>query len=1152
MLSRFFIDRPIFAWVLSIVMVLAGLVCVFKLPIAQYPPVVPPTISVTASYPGASAQVLADTVAQPIEEQVNGVEGMIYMSSTSTNNGQYTLTVSFDVGTDIHTALMLVQTRVQLAMPQLPPTVQKQGVDVQMKSPNILLTVNVYSPDGRFDPLYLSNYAQINIFDELSRVKGVGLVTVLGQRQYSMRAWIDPLKLAGLGMTASEVLQAINDQNVEVAAGNIGQQPVPPGQDYQLVLNTLGRLTTPEQFGKIIVKVGQDGRVVYLRDIARLELGPQNSDLNCTLTTHGKDRAKDKNNRYPCIGLATYALPQANALDVADRVKAKMEELKKRFPPGVDFVVAYDTTPFIKHSVEDVFHTIFIAAILVILVVMVFIQDWHAMLLPMIDIVVSLIGTFVIMSLLGFSLNNLSLFGLVLAVGIVVDDSIIVVENIERWMGMGLPAKEATIKAMDEISGPVIGVTLVLASVFIPTAFIPGLTGQFFRQFALTIACSTMISATNALTMAPARAAAWIKPHKHGEVREPLPRVAYLMLFGLFSYLLLKPLIADLLPMVKGQLAHLLPDHSYSLRAADWGAYACAYGLAFLPGGILGWIVGPWCNQVLNAFFGLFNKAFDVFTAGYTRIVGMALRVSFVVLALYVGLLGLTGFGFATAPTGFIPEQDQGYLLVNVELPDSSSVQRTQEILDKLAAIALQQPGVKQTMTVAGFSAFFQCDSSNWGTVFVILDDFESRTTPQTQAVPIMQHLNREYYEKVLGCRAAVFGAPPVPGLGQGGGFQMQLEDRTGQFSMQAIQEVTETIVQKANAQPGLTNVFTTFRANTPQLYVDIDREKAKQMNVSLSDVFNTLTINMGSVYINQFNEFGRIWQVNIQAEGDYRKKVDDLKLLYVKNLKGDLVPLASLIQVRPDSGPVFVMRYNDLNSSAINGATRADFSSGQAIALMDKLCDDNLPSGMGYEWTNLSYQEVTAGNQGIFLFFFAVVLVFLVLAALYESWGLPLAIILVVPMCLLAAIAGLVWIAHKPVDIFSQIGFVVLVGLAAKNAILIVEYAKEKRKEGMDRREATLTACRLRLRPILMTSFAFIFGTYPLVVATGAGWEMRRSLGTAVISGMIGVTIFGIFLTPVFYYLIARTDEPEPTPPPATDGEAHPAPEGKPGGAVS
>jgi multidrug efflux pump subunit AcrB len=1137
-MSRFFIDRPIFAWVLSIVIVISGLACVSSLPIAQYPPIVPPTIQVTVTFPGASAKTVSDSVGQPIEAQVNGVEGMIYMSSTCTNNGQYTLTVSFDVGTDLNTALMLVQTRVQLALPQLPESVQKQGVNVKSQSPNILLAVNMISPNGQFDPLYLSNYAQINIFDELSRVPGVGLVTFLGQRQYSMRAWLDPQKLAALDLTASEVIDAISEQNVVVAAGSIGQQPVPAGQVYQLVLNTLGRLSTPEQFGEIIVKVGENGRYVRLGDVAEIDLGSQNSDLICTLTTHVKEAdGREAVKTYPSVAMAVFALPTANALSVGDGVKAKMEELKRNFPAGVDYRIAYDTTPFIKHSVHDVFVTIYIAAALVIVVVMAFLQDWRAMLLPIIDIVVALIGTFVVMAGLGFSLNNLSLFGLVLAVGIVVDDSIVVVENIERWMGKGLHAREATIKAMDEITGPVIGITLVLMAVFIPTAFIPGLTGQFFRQFALTIAVAAFFSATNALTMAPARAVAWIKPHGEGkDSKEALPRVGVAVLFDVASFFILNPLIGGLLVGWFEKWAWL--QNTVGEDAAE----TVTAILLGVPGFIAGWLVARYVNWGLGWFFTLFNKAFDVFAHGYARIVGLAVKLAAIVLLVYVGLLVLTGWSFVSSPTGFIPEQDQGYVLVNVNLPDAASVQRTQEALDELVAIAIDTPGVASAMAVSGYSAVMTSNSSNWGTIFVILKEFDQRHTPETQAAAIIQRLNREYYMKVMSCQAAVFGAPPVPGLGQSGGFQMQVVDRTG-LGMQALQEATETVISKANAQPGLVRVFTTFAANAPQLYLDIDRAAIKQMGVGLNDVFTTLNANMGSVYINQFNEFGRIWQVNVQALGQFRDSVAALKLLQVRNRAGQMVPLGSVMRVRDSAGPVFVMRYNNLVSAAVNGDTQPGFSSGQAISVMEQLADQNLPDGMGYYWTNIAYQQVTAGNTGIFIFGFAVVLVFLVLAALYESWGLPLAIILVVPMCLLSSIAGLVWIAHKPIDIFSQIGFVVLVALAAKNAILIVEYAVDMRKHGMTLYDATLEACRLRLRPILMTSFAFIFGVYPLVVAVGAGWEMRRSLGTAVISGMIGVTLFGIFLTPVFYYVIAKFTK-EPHEPPA----AEPTPSAAPG----
>ncbi len=1106
-MSRFFIDRPNFAWVLSIVIVLGGAVCYQALPTAQYPPIVPPTIQVMANYPGSSAKNLADTVAQPIEAQVNGVDGMIYMSSTCTNTGNYNLTVSFEVGTDVNTALMLVQTRVQLAMAQLPMSVQEQGVSVKQRSADMLLAINLISPDKRYDSLYLSNYAQINIFDPISRVPGVGQAKFLGEREYSMRAWLDPQKLAALDLTAGDVVDAIRQQNVDVAAGNIGQPPVPAGQEYQLVLNALGRLSTPEQFGDIVVKVGDEGRLVFLREVSRLELGSQNSDLICTLST----QTDGKQIQYPSVALGVYTSPTANALSTGDAVKAKMEELKQQFPQGLDYRVAYDTTPFIKHSVEDVVRTIYIAAGLVIVVVLVFLQDWRAMLLPIIDIVVALIGTFMVMKALGFSLNNLSLFGLVLAVGIVVDDSIVVVENIERWMGMGLPAREATIKAMDEITSPVIGISLVLAAVFIPTAFIPGLVGEFFRQFALTIATAALFSATNALTMAPARAVAWIKPHggEHAQKREALPRIGIALLLGYLSFYLMDRNVIH-------------TDASESKDVIRWGIWAAL----FLPGIIVGWLIAPAVNRILGSIFGAFNKVFDLFTNGYTRLVGLSLRLCIIVLIGYVGLLGLTAYGFKTAPTGFIPQQDEGYLLVNVVLPDSASVQRTSASMKRLEEIALKTPGVKSTMSVAGFSAILSSDSSNWGTIFVILDEFDNRTTAETQAVAIMQKLDRQFYENVVSCNAKVLGAPPVPGLGGSGGLQIQLEDRSG-LGLQALQEVTESTVEKARAQPEIGMILSTFRANTPQLYLDIDRDAAMQMGVSLSDVNQTLNAYMGSMYINQFNRFGRIWQVNIQAEEQYRTNPEKIKLLQVRNAQGDMVPLGAIVSVRYDNGPGFVMRYNDVNSAAIILGPGHGYSGGQAIAMMEQICSpENLPRGMGYSWTTLAYQAVSAGSTGIYIFALSVTLVFLVLVALYESWSLPLGIILVVPMCLLSSIAGLVWIAHKPVDIFCQIGFVVLIAMAAKNAILIVEYAVDQRKEGLGRREATLLACKLRLRPILMTSLAFIFGVLPLVIATGAGWEMRRSLGTAVFSGMIGVTLFGIFLTPVFYYVISSFAE--------------------------
>ncbi|QDU63965.1 Efflux pump membrane transporter BepE [Planctomycetes bacterium Pan216] len=1035
-MSRFFIKRPIFAMVCSIMITLMGVVALLALPVAQYPPIVPPTIQVTTSYPGANSVVLAETVAEPIEEQVNGVEGMIYMSSTCSNNGDYTLTVSFDIGTDPNMALMFVQTRIQNAIAQLPDIVQKQGITTRMQSPNILIAINLVSPNGRYDQLYMSNYAEINIFDALSRLPGVGTVLIHGERDYSMRAWIDPEKLAELGLTTTDVYDAISEQNVEVAPGFIGQPPVPAGQAYELVLQTKGRLTSIEEFGDIIVKVGQRGALVRLKDVADIRLGSQNSDLSAY-----RDGA-------PSVALAVYPLPEANSLSTARGVYALLDKLEKDFPDGLEWVVGLDTTPYIRSSIQDVVGTLLTAIGLVAIVVLLFLQNWRAALIPLVAVPVAIVGTFSAMAALGFSLNMLSLFGLVLAIGIVVDDAIVVVENVERWLEEGYPPDEAAANAMEEVQGPIVGVLLVLCAVFVPCAFIPGLTGLFFRQFALTIAVSTAFSAFNSLTLSPALAALLLR--KRSEMSDPITRVL---------------------------------------------------------------------NAIFGWFFRLFNRGFDWGTKSYTWIVGGMLRLSLLVLVLYGGLLALTVISFTTYPTGLIPQQDQGYIIANVQLPESASLERTSAVLEKLDKIAREQPGVHATMAISGFSIIVTTDCSNWGTLFITLDPFSKRTTPETQAAYITAKLNKIYREEIIGARVDVMGAPPVPGLGQSGGFQLQIEDQTG-LGLSALEGTAEALVDAANQQPGLKGVFTSFTNSAPQLYLDINRTMVMQTGVKLSDVFNTLNVSFGSVYVNLFNEFGRVWQVNIMAEGKYRTDINDMKLLQVKNQAGETVPIGSFLSSRPTTGPLFVMRYNDLNSASINGGNGPGYSSGQAISLVEQLCEKHLPPGMTYDWTNLSYQEVTAGNTGILIFGLAVLVAFLVLAALYESWSLPFAIILIVPMCLLCALAGVASVGNS-MDIFVQIGFVVLIGMAAKNAILIVEFAKQEREKGLSRREATLSACRLRIRPILMTSVAFIAGVYPLAVATGAGWEMRRSLGTAVLAGMFGVTLFGVFLTPVFYYVI-------------------------------
>jgi multidrug efflux pump len=1042
MISRFFIDRPIFAAVLSIVITLAGAIAAKFLPIAQYPPIAPPTVQVSCSYPGASAQVVADTVAAPIEQQVNGVEGMLYMSSQCGNDGSYTLTVTFDLNSDLNTALVMVQNRVALATPQLPECVQKQGLTIKKKSPNILLVVNFFSPSGKYDDLYLSNYATIHVKDELFRLPGVGDITYLGQRDYSIRAWLDPQKLASRNITAGEVANAIQQQSVAAALGQGGQPPAPDGQGFQLPTDTLGRLEQPEQFGEIIVKAipvgsnGEPAQLVRLRDVARVDMGAANYNIFSSV------------DGMPAVALAIYQLPGTNALDVADSVRAKMVELKKRFPEGLDYGIYYDTTPFIRESVADVIKTLLIAVVLVAVVVLVFLQNWRATLIPLIAVPVAIVGTFSVMAAVGFSLNNISLFGLVLAIGIVVDDAIVVVENVERWLAQGLPPREAARKAMDEVTGPVVAVAVVLCAVFVPCAFISGITGQFFRQFAITIAVSTVFSALNSLTLSPALAALLLKPH--GARRDPLTALL------------------------------------------DW---------------TLGW------------FFRLFNESFRIGANWYSRLVGRILRFAIVALLLYAAMLGLTGWLFSFYPVGFIPQQDQGWLLVNVQLPDSASVQRTRDVMARLDRIARKTPGVAHTVTISGQSVLLTTNSSNYGSMFIVLDEFSKRNKPGLHANDIMNTLRQAYFHEVRDARVDVFGAPPVPGIGMAGGFKLMVEDRGGS-DMANLQKQTDALIDKIRSQPGFVAVSTQFRSNTPQLYMDIDRAKVRSLGLSVRDVDQTLQTYLGTNYVNNFNAFGRYWQVNLQEEGAFRNDVPPLSLISLRNVKGEMVPLQTLMRMHGMGGPAMVNRYNLYAAAPITGVIIPPISTGQGIDVVDRLADSTLPRSMAAEWTDLTYMEIKAGNTALYVFPLAVVFVFLALAALYESWSLPLAVILVVPMCLLCSLVG-VAIRHTAMDIFVQIGFVVLVGLACKNAILIVEFARQLRDEGKPLPEATTDACRLRLRPILMTSFAFILGVLPMVVATGAGAEMRWSLGTAVFSGMLGVTLFGILLTPVFFFVI-------------------------------
>ena len=1049
----------------------------------------------TAHYPGANSQTVRDTVGVPIEEQVSGVEGMIYMSSTSTNDGSYTLTVTFKLGMDSDMAQVLVQNRVSLALPVIPALVQTEGINVQKMSPSTLMIVNLVSPDKRYDSLFLSNYATIYLKDELNRLPGVAGISYLGQRDYSLRAWLDPDKLAALGIDASDVITAISQQNLQVAAGMIGQPPAPKGQQFELTINTLGQLTTPEQFGDIIIKAasgnpmvqlsptglmstaatagasGSTGTaggsmsaqgsgtppttgIVRLRDVVtrepdgrpRVELGAQQYEQSSTL------------DGQPSVALSIFQLPGTNALQTANGIYAKMQDLKSRFPEGLDYRIVYDTTPFIRESVKEVFLTLRDAVALVALVVLVFLQNWRAALIPLIAVPVAIVGSFAVMAAFGYSLNNLSLFGLVLAIGIVVDDAIVVVENVERWLEQGLPPREAARKAMDEVTGPVIAVALVLCAVFVPCAFLGGVTGQFFRQFAVTIAVSTVISAFNSLTLSPALAAILLKPH--GSHRDPL---------------------------------------------------------TWLLDTFLGW------------FFRSFNWLFGASTALYVRVVGGLLRTSLIALAVYAGLLVLTYFRFQTAPTGFIPEQDKGYLLVNFQLPDSASVERTQRVMAHIERIAHDTPGVQHTVGIAGQSLILNANAPNFGSLYVMLKPFAERTGSGLTADAIANTLKDKCRQQVPGAIVSTFGAPPIDGLGTTGGFKLIVEDR-GNLGPGDLQRVSDQIVSRGNETQGLEGLFSSSRASTPWLYLDIDRTKCMTLGIPVSSVFNVLQVYLGSFYVNNFNEFGRVWQVNVQADARYRDRVRDIMKLQVRNNQNQMVRLGTLLTVRNTSGPVSLMRYNMYPATAIIGNTSPGTSSGQGVTLMKDLAQQELPRSMASDWTELTFLQLQAGNTAIYVFALAVVFVFLVLAAQYESWGLPLAVILVVPMCLLCSIVG-IGLARMEVTIFTQIGFVVLVGLASKNAILIVEFAKQQQEQGRPRREATLEAARLRLRPILMTSFAFIFGVLPLVIATGAGAEMRRSLGLAVFSGMLGVTLFGIFLTPVFYYVIQwRADRSAPS----------------------
>lgn len=1089
MFSTFFINRPIFASVLSIIITLAGVIAVFSLPVAQYPDITPPTVEVSAVYPGANAQVVADTVAAPIEQQVNGVENMLYMSSQCTNDGTYTLTVTFQHGVDLNMAQVLVENRVSLADPILPDLVKRRGVSVKKKSPSVLMIVNLFSPDNRRDNLYLSNYATIQLKDELSRLPGVGDITYIGQRDYSMRLWLDPKKMAYRNLTANDVITTIQQQNTQVAAGQIGQAPVAPGQVFQLTMSTMGRLVDVEQFADMILKTDSNGGLVRVRDVAKIELGALAYDQTCTLDGRSS------------VALSIYQLPGSNALHVARDVKNKMEELKARFPEGLDYSIVYDTTPFVSESIWEVILTLIDAVVLVAVVVLLFLQNWRSAIIPLVAVPVAIIGTFAVMVAMGFSLNNLTLFGLVLAIGIVVDDAIVVVEAVERQMENGLSPRDATVRAMELVSGPVVAVGLVLSAVFVPCTFISGITGQFFRQFALTIAVSTAISAFNSLTLSPALTAILLR-HKDKEGPPSLPWFLFPAVGAWLGWRLLTPWTAVAIGTVSQWLG---PKAAAPLSMVeDW--------LPTLAGAAAAWLVGP-------PLFRSFNRGFE-WTAGiYMRMVAGLLRVSVVALLVYGGLLVLTYSSFQAAPKGFIPSQDKGYLLVNVQLPDSASVQRTQRVMRRIEEIAHQTPGVRHTVAIAGQSILLNANAPNFGAMYVMLDDFHDRVAKGLSGDVIAARLQSALQDKLDDGLINVFSAPPIDGLGTAGGFKLVVEDR-GDSGMAALQSAADAVVDNGRKTKELQDVFTSFRANTPWLYLDIDRAAAKTMGVSIGEVFNTLQVYLGSLYVNDFNRFGRTWQVNVQASADFRSQIEDIKQIKIRNAQGNMVPLATMAGIRDVSGPVLIMRYNMYPAAAVNVTPAAGVSSGEAIDQAEKAAKDGLPRSMRAEWTELALLQLATGNTAMLVFLLAVVLVFLVLAAQYESWSLPLAVILVVPMCLLCSVAG-VLAAHLDINIFTQVGFVVLIGLACKNAILIVEFAKSESENGAPADVATLEACKLRLRPIVMTSFAFVVGVVPLVIAQGAGSEMRRTLGTAVFAGMLGVTLFGIFLTPVFFYVI-------------------------------
>ncbi|NOR80640.1 MAG: multidrug efflux RND transporter permease subunit [Methyloprofundus sp.] len=1029
MFSRFFIERPIFASVISIVLLIAGVVSVLTLPTAQYPEITPPTVEVKATYPGANAQVIAETVAAPIEQQVNGVENMLYMSSTSAGDGSYTLTVTFEVGTDQDMAQVMVQNRVALAAPNLPEEVNRQGVNVKKKSANIILFISLFSADDTYDELYLSNYATLNIRDQISRIKGVGDVTIFPPSDYSMRIWLNPEQMKSRGITTQDVLNEMREQNVQVAAGQIGQPPVPAGTNFQYTINVLGRLTEIAQFENMIIKTGEHGNITRLRDVARVDLGGKTYDISSGIT--GRTSAS----------ISIWQLPGANALDTADQVRAKMDELAAYFPPGLEYKIAYDTTLFVSSSIDEVFVTLYQAGALVFIVLFIFLQDWRATIIPAFTIPVSLIATFIVMAMMGFSLNMLTLFGLVLAIGIVVDDSIVVVEATAAYIEKGMSSKEAAIQAMSDVSGPVIATTLVLLAVFVPTAFLPGITGEMYRQFSLTIAVATVFSSLNALTLSPAMAGLLLRPARKDK----------------------------------------------------------------------------------NAFFRGFDRFFTAASNSYANFLKIVVRRGFLMMLLAVGIAVASGWQFGKIPSAFLPVEDQGYVITSVQLPDAASKERTDEVLQQINSILETTPGLANWISLGGYSMMDGTNASNAATIFVVMKPWEERTAENETQEAILKHLNQKFHT-IQEAIIFTFVPPAIPGLGVAGGFQMQIQDK-GNVGLDELQRMADEMIADSQSQSGLARLNTTFRAGVPQLFAEVDRTKAKTLDLPLSEVFSTLQAYLGSAYVNDFNKFGRTWQVKVQADSEFRLKPDDIRQLEVRNRKGEMIPLGTLIRVDETLGPQTILRYNLYPAASITGSAAPGFSSGEALNLMEQMAKTKFPDSMGYEWTGMSYQEKKVGNEAIVIFALAIVLVFLVLAAQYESWSLPMAVLLVVPLALLGTVAALM-MREFDNNVYTQIGIVLIIGLASKNAILIVELASEQRAKGVSIFDSAVEASRLRFRAILMTAFSSVFGFMPLMVAAGAGAASRQAIGTAVVGGMIAAVCMSLIFTPVFYAVMQRFSE--------------------------